>query len=148
LPADLDTYILAGNEVGLGTYTDFAAGIYSFSTPSGNISCGLLVYNYPTVLCRIGENSWPPITTPTCEANAPWFPNWAHADANGVTHGFCDPEGYFTMPGKVLPYGSTISTSSIARRSEPAFLACSLPGTGNGFAIARTMLHTYGHVKP
>jgi hypothetical protein len=52
------------------------------------------------------------------------------------------------MPGNVLPYGKTISNGSIACRSESAFLACAHLASGNGFAIARAILHTYGTVLP
>jgi hypothetical protein len=52
------------------------------------------------------------------------------------------------MPGNVLPYGSTISNGSVACRSESAFLACAHLSSGNGFAIARAIFHTYGTVQP
>jgi hypothetical protein len=50
------------------------------------------------------------------------------------------------MPGNVLPYGSTISNGSVACRSESVFLSCAHLASGNGFVIAKAILHTYGTV--
>src|SRR5262245_21319332 len=156
MPTDLDAYIRAGGTVTLHTYIDMTSGLYSFSTPSGNISCGL-INNSPEFVCGISESSWPSTASRTCEGNSLWVPNWVTLDATGVTRGACSPESHFTMHGIVLPYGSTISVeilgygsnpgSTTACRSESAFLACALLGTGNGFAIAKAVYHTYGHVN-
>jgi hypothetical protein len=143
-PANLVTYIQGGSAVSTATYTDSYGTLASFSTPSGNISCGFALTD-SWVLCWIGTNSWPSIPKPTCN-EGDWGPNWVNASGDGVKRGACLSEQPFPMPGMVLPYGRSISNGSIECRSESAFLACANLSTSNGFAIAKAIYHTYGTV--
>ena len=142
--ADLITYIQAGNELSPETYADEYGVQASFSTPSGNISCGS-AFADSWVLCWVGENTWPSIPTPTCEVGD-WGDNWVTVSNEGVKRGACLSEQPFPMPGEVLPYGSSVSIGDSACRSESTFLACVNVGTGNGFVISKAIYHTYGPI--
>jgi hypothetical protein len=143
-PADLIVYVLATPQM---TFSDYQNGglTPSFSTPSGNISCGLFGAQL-AVLCLVKENSWPSVPDQACEDAGDWTTSSVAASGEGVKRGDCFSEQPFPMPGTVLPYGRTISDSFVACRSEPDFLACANLSTGNGFAISKTSYHTYGTV--
>ena len=145
-PADLLAYIQAGSPVNLATYG--GSPIASFSTPSGNISCGLFGPSSAAVLCFIDENSWPSVPAQMCNDFGDWTDHSLTTSSSGVRRGGCVSEQPFPMPAKVLPYGSTISNGSVACRSESVFLACAHLASGNGFVIARAIFHTYGTVLP
>jgi len=141
--ADLETYIKAGTAVSPSAYADSVNALASFSTPSGNISCGFPLVG-PWVMCWINQNSWPSVPPVSCKIGD-WNPTWVTASSDGVKRGACTSEQPFPMPGKVLPYGSTISSGPVTCRSESAFLACAHVGVA-GFAIAKTIYQTYGPV--
>jgi hypothetical protein len=143
-PANLVAYIQAGHELSPETYADASGTLVSFSTPSGNISCGFAITD-SWVMCWIKENWWPSIAASTCDVGD-WGPNWVTASSDGVKRGACLSEQPYPMPGEVLPYGSTISIGSIGCRSESTFLACAHLGTRNGFVISKATYHTYGPV--
>jgi hypothetical protein len=143
-PADLLAFIKAGSSVSLATYG--GSPVASFTTPSGNISCGVFGPTSAAVLCFIVEDSWPSVPAQTCNDFGGWTDKSVTAATSGVRRGDCFSEQPFPMPASVLPYGSTISNGSTACRSESAFLACAHLGSGNGFVIARAIFHTYGTV--
>lgn len=145
-PADLLAYIQAGSPVSLATYG--GSPIASFSTPSGNISCGLFGPDSAAAVCFINENSWPTVAAQMCNDHGDWTDRVLSASSGGVRRGACMSEQPFPMPGNVLAYGGAISNGSVACRSESAFLACAHLASGNGFVIARAVLHTYGTVLP
>ena len=144
--ADLLAYIQAGSPVSLATYG--GSPVAAFSTPSGNISCGVFGPSSAAVLCFIQANSWPSVTALTCNDFGDWTDRSLTASGSGVRRGDCFSEQPFPMPGTVLAYGSTISNGSVACRSESVFLACAHLASGNGFVIARAIFHTYGTVQP
>jgi hypothetical protein len=121
--------------------------VASFSTPSGNISCGLFGSTIAAALCFVDQNSWPSVAAQTCSHFGDWTDHSLRASASGVLRGDCFSEQPFTMPGKVLPYGSKISNGAVACRSESAFLACAHLASGNGFVISKAIFHTYGTVQ-
>jgi hypothetical protein len=141
-------YIKAGSPVGLASYESSGSSVASFSTPSGNISCGVFGSSISAALCFIQANSWPSVPAQTCSHFGDWTDHSLRASSGGVLRGDCFSEQPFTMPGKVLPYGSTISNGSVGCRSESAFLACAHLASGNGFVISKAILHTYGTVLP
>jgi hypothetical protein len=143
--ADLLAYIQAGSPVSLAAYG--GSPVASFSTPSGNISCGLFGSTIAAALCFINQNSWPSVAAQTCSAFGDWTDRSLNASSGGVRRGDCFSEQPFTMPGNVLPYGSKISNGSVACRSESAFLACAHLASGNGFVISKAIFHTYGTVQ-
>jgi hypothetical protein len=145
-PTDLISYIQAGSPISIASYTSNTQA--SFSTPSGNISCGLWTAGGATVLCFIKEDTWPPITAQACNDFGDFTDRSVAAFADGVRRGDCFSEAPFTFPGKVMPYGSTISNGSVACRSESWFLACAHLPTGNGFVISRAIYHPYGTLLP
>ncbi len=144
--ADLIAYVQAGSPASIASYT--TNGAASFSTPSGNISCGLFSLGGATVLCFVEENSWPPVAAQACNDAGDFTDRSVAASLEGVRRGGCFSEAPFPMPGKVLPYGSTISNGPVACRSESGFLACAHLATGNGFVISRAIFHTYGTILP
>jgi len=144
--ADLIAYIQNGTERSPDNYADEYGGMVSFSTPSGNISCGFAITD-TWVMCWVDKNSWPTIAAKTCE-DGDWNANWVTAAKGGVKRGACLSEQPFPMPGEVLPYGSFLSIGQIACRSEATFLACANLPTGNGFVVSKATLQTYGPALP
>ena len=144
-PADLVAYIKAGSPVGVAKYG--GSPVASFSTPSGNISCGVFGPSSAAVLCFIDANSWPTVPAQTCSHFGDWTDHSLTTSSSGVRRGDCFSEQPFPRPGNVLPYGSTISNGSVACRSESAFLACAHLASGNGFIIAKAIFRTYGTVQ-
>ena len=140
---DLVAYIMAAPQVDFSEYQN--GGVTpSFTTPSGNISCGLFEEEV-LVSCFIEENSWPAVSAQACE-DGEWTDVGVRASASGVERGGCYSEQPFLYPATVLPYGKTISDTFEACRSESAFLACVNLSSGNGFVLAKTIYHTYGTV--
>jgi hypothetical protein len=144
--ADLLAYIQAGSPVSLATYG--GSPVASFSTPSGNISCGVFGPNSAAALCFIDQNSWPSVPAQTCSHFGDWTDHSLTTSSSGVRRGDCFSEQPFPRPGNVLPYGNKISNGSVACRSESAFLACVHLASGNGFVIARAIFRTYGAMLP
>jgi hypothetical protein len=140
---DLVAYIMAASQVDFSKYTNDGV-TPSFTTPSGNISCGLFEEER-LVSCFIEENSWPAVSAQACE-DGEWTDVGVRASASGVERGGCYSEQPFLYPATALPYGATISDTFTACRSESAFLACVNLSSGNGFVIAKTIYHTYGTV--
>jgi hypothetical protein len=142
--ANLVSYIESANELSPETYVDAYDTFISFSTPSGNISCGFALGDN-WVACWVDENSWPSVPEKACE-DGEWVPDWVEASNAGVRRGACLSEQPFPMPGEVLPYGSSVYIGAIGCRSEATYLACANMSTGNGFVISKAIYHTYGPV--
>jgi hypothetical protein len=144
--AELLAFIQAGSPANISSYG--GTPIASFSTPSGNLMCGLFGSPSAAAMCFAQADSWPALTSPGCNDFGDWTPNEVVAATSGVRRGACFSEQPFPMPGNVLPYGKTLSNGLVACRSESAFLACAHLSTGNGFVISRAIYHTYGTVLP
>jgi len=143
--ADLVAYIKAGSPVNLAAYG--GSPVASFDTPSGNISCGVFGSSIGAALCFIDANSWPTVAAQTCSHFGDWTDHSVTTGTSGVRRGDCFSEQPFPRPGKVLPYGSTISNGTVACRSEATFLACAHLASGNGYVIAKAIFRTYGTVQ-
>lgn len=118
-------------------------GSVQFTTPSGNITCGMAgPATTASVSCLVAEASYP---TPDKPADCPL--NWAATAlsiAAGRAHrGLCLGGAPFPPVSSVLPYGSTLRYGPIACRSDAAYLACADVDTGHGFEVSRTVVKTY-----
>jgi hypothetical protein len=119
------------------------AGITEFSTPSGNISCGMTgAADTVSLACDVSRHAYAAPPKPaSCHLN--WGAGWLSIDAEKVVQGLCLGGPPFDPVSSVLPYGSTLRHGSLACRSESAFLACADLTSGHGFAVNRTTLKTY-----
>jgi hypothetical protein len=149
--ATLVAYVRAGRPVagadfgmgasGPGQPMTATPGIEEFSTPSGNISCGILGTG-TEVMCSVKDYSYPTPPRPAdCHLN--YAPGWVSLSSSGVTRSLCLGGPPFPPVSRTLAYGSTLSDGPMTCRSEAAFLACADTGTGHGFAVSRTTLTTY-----
>lgn len=116
-------------------------GVDEFTTPSGNISCGILGSGVQ-VTCSVKDYSFATPPRPAnCQLN--YAPGWVSLDSSGVTRSLCLGGPPFAPISRTLSYGSTLSEGQLSCRSEAAFLACADTGTGHGFVVNRTVLTTY-----
>ncbi len=150
---ELVDFVSSGAPVALATYG--GDPIASFSTPSGNISCGVFGAPSDAVLCYVNEvTGWPPAATLACNDHGDWVPNKISVSTEGNLRGGCISEQSFPVPAPVLPYGSTITnnTGTVACRSDAAFLACVRYATlalddASGFLASREFYTTFGTVR-
>jgi hypothetical protein len=118
-------------------------GITEFTTPSGNISCGMTgSAGSVSLACDVLQHAYAVPTKPaSCQLN--WGSGWLSLEVGKVVQGLCLGGPPFDPVSTVLPYGSTLRHGSLACRSDSAFLACADVTTGHGFAVNRTTLKTY-----
>lgn len=149
----LDTYVQAGTASANGRYQQGSAasgqpmqptpGIVEFTTPSGNISCGMIgPAGTATLACEVLQHAYAAPPRPaSCHLN--WGSGWLSIETHTVVRGLCLGGPPFDPISSVLPYGSTLRQGTVACRSESAFLACADVNSGHGFAVNRTTLDTY-----
>ena len=134
----------AGYEVGAagsGEPMQPTAGEAEFTTPSGNISCGLALEGVG-VMCSVSSYTYPTPSRPaSCHLN--YAAGWISLDPSGVSRGLCLGGPPFPPVSHTLAYGSTLASGRVACRSEAAFLACADTRSGHGFVVSRSELHTY-----
>jgi hypothetical protein len=150
--AALVRYVRAGRPVAVagyqrGTYASgqpmrATPGIAEFTTPSGNIACGIVgPGSIAQVSCSVARFSYPtPAKPATCHLN--YAPGWVSLDSRGVTRAQCLGGPPFAPVSRTLPYGTTLRQGSFACRSGSAYLACVDLRTGHGFTVNRTTLRT------
>lgn len=149
----LGAFVLGGTSLAAGAYQRGASqrgqpmqptpGIVEFTTPSGNISCGMTgSARQVSLACDVIQHAYPlPPRPASCHLN--WGSGWLSIGAGRVAQGMCLGGPPFDPVSSVLPYGSRLRHGSLACRSESAFLACADVRTGHGFAVNRTTLKTY-----
>jgi hypothetical protein len=125
------------------------AGIIEFTTPSGNIACGLDTAvpgggaaSALSLACVVTSfaGATPPKPS-SCTLN--WAPSWFSIENGRVTRGLCLGGPPFDPISPALPYGSTLRSGELACRSDAGFLACVDLTTRHGFAVNRTTATTY-----
>ena len=128
-------------------------GVTEFSTPSGNIACGMFGATGATgatggaagageVACTVARFSFSTPPKPaSCQMN--WGASWLSIQSGQVVRGLCLGGPPFAPISTVLPYGSTIAHGSLTCRSESAFLACADTSSGHGFAVDRATARIY-----
>ncbi|MBN9621092.1 MAG: hypothetical protein J0H43_15410 [Actinobacteria bacterium] len=155
LPADaaaLVTFVQGGKVVAASSYERGAyatgqpmqstPGVAEFTTPSGNIACGITGTGSSEVACQVRQHSYPDPPKPaSCTLN--WASGWLSLGADGVTRGLCLGGPPFASVSNVLPYGSTIGVATMSCRVETEYLACADLTTGHGFAVSRSEYQTY-----
>jgi hypothetical protein len=118
-------------------------GIAEFTTPSGNIVCGMMgAASTVSVTCLVIQHTYPTPPTPSsCHLN--WVASSLSILSGEVSRGLCLGGEPFDPISTVLPYGSTLRHGSLACRSESAFLSCVDLATRHGFAVNRAEVRTY-----
>jgi hypothetical protein len=152
-PESLISYVRAGIATPAGRYEQGAAQPGApmrptpqetlFTTPSGNIACGLTgAARDVTVECEVRHYSFAAPRRPsTC--NLEWGAGWIGIADGSTTQGLCLGGPPFPPVSRTLPYGSTITRGTLGCRSEPGFLACADLSDGHGFAVDRSAVRVY-----
>ncbi len=116
-------------------------GTLQFTTPSGNIHCGILGPD-PEVVCDVERYSYATPPRPaSCELN--YAPGYISLLSSGVKQSLCLGGPPINSVSHTLSYGTTLVQGRLACRSEAAFLACADTGTAHGFVVSRTSLYAY-----
>jgi hypothetical protein len=151
--SSLATFVQAGAAAAKSTYEQGSAergqpmhptpGIVEFTTPSGNVSCGIIgSASTASLACEVLQHAYAAAPRPaSCRLN--WGSGWLSIETHKVVRGLCLGGPPFDPISSVLPYGATLQQGTLTCRSESAFLACADVSTGHGFAVNRTTLKTY-----
>jgi hypothetical protein len=90
-----------------------------FTTPSGNIACGITVAGAAEVSCAVTGPDYPPPHKPrNCHLN--FAPGWLNLTARNVTRGQCLGGLPFPPVSHLLPYGYSIQLGQMSCRSDAA----------------------------
>lgn len=119
-----------------------APGLTNFTTPSGNVQCGIWAGGSPAgqVGCQ-AVTSVQPVDGPMC-TNAPNDKYAVRVDDAG-SHHLCTTQGIYTSPApRVLEYGEVLSTSGVVCSSDVDF-GVTCWGTAGAFMFARDWNETF-----
>ncbi|WAH95434.1 hypothetical protein [Arthrobacter sp. MMS18-M83] len=113
--------------------TNFGTGYY-FTSPSGNLLCGIR----PDFLNAVGcEANSVVANLPRCDdprGNAPMI----SLTSAGAVDATCTNQGVFVVPGaKVLQYGQEIHVGTFSCQSQESGITCREAHTGNAFLASR-----------
>lgn len=114
---------------------EYGSSIAAFTSPSGNISCGILDGNAG---CLVFDNSWD-VPPPDEYCDATW--GGSVEVENGPGRLTC--VGGLLADGPALPYGYEIEFGPILCRSEESGVTCDNQETGHGFKINRASFNLY-----
>jgi hypothetical protein len=128
--------VLLFGVTGLGAAIPRSAAddVYSFSSPSGNIVCGI---SAESVTCDIGDHTYTPPPRPDiCQGG------WAdriNLSADGPAPGFgrCHTDTAIRPGLPILNYGDSVQRGSIVCSSAFDGITCATSATGHSFRISR-----------
>jgi hypothetical protein len=108
-----------------------ASAAVSFHSPSGNIRCVIAPKTYTR--CDITSRAWRPPPKPrTCEFD---WGNTLEVGLRGRGKFGCVSDAI--DPGRVLPYGESITRGRFRCRSRTSGMRCVNTRNGHGFALSR-----------
>jgi hypothetical protein len=111
-----------------------AGGATYFETPSGNITCFLLSYDFHAVDCVVQKRDFADPPRPS-DCNLDWAPQFSlNRDSS---YGVCRGDVDGTPTHTVLAYGGTAVNGPITCTSEVTGLSCTNDKTSHGFTISR-----------
>ena len=114
---------------------EYGSSIAAFTSPSGNISCGILDGNAG---CLVFDNSWD-VPPPDEYCDATW--GGSVEVENGPGRLTC--VGGLLADGPALPYGYEIEHGPILCRSDETGVTCDNLTTGHGFKVSRASFDLY-----
>ncbi len=114
---------------------EYGSSIAAFTSPSGNISCGILDGNAG---CLVFDNSWD-VPPPDEYCDATW--GGSVEVENGPGRLTC--VGGLLADGPALPYGYEIEHGPILCRSDETGVTCDNLTTGHGFKVNRASFNLY-----
>ena len=110
-------------------------GHLGFRSPTGNVWCDMSPDGWAA--CMIGEHSWEMPDDGTCELD--FVSGFVQVGDDGVTQGYCGGD-VPVMPGKVLPYGQSLSLGSVTCTSMESGVRCAFGRPSYAFALSREKL--------
>ncbi len=138
---ELVAYILAGRRVNAAPYAG-GERVTIFTLPSNNISCYLWAGD--VITCQIKNASWPPVPETDCYSGY-FDQHLIWMDDGYIQQGDCsDMVLPVTLPGKILPYGSSVfypyenyyGVDNTACRAERIGIACADMVRHTGFFMS------------
>ena len=110
-------------------------GHLGFRSPTGNVWCDMSPDGWAA--CMIGEHSWEMPDDGTCELD--FVSGFVQVGDDGVTQGYCGGD-VPVIPGKVLPYGQSLSLGSVTCTSMESGVRCAFGRPSYAFALSREKL--------
>lgn len=114
-----------------------ASAAVSFHSPSGNIRCVIAAKTYTR--CDITSRDWRPPPKPrTCEFD---WSNTLEVGLRGRGKFGCVSDAI--DPGRILPYGESITRGRFRCRSRTSGMRCVNTRNGHGFALSRQRVRRF-----
>ena len=110
-------------------------GHLGFRSPTGNVWCDMSPDGWAA--CMIGEHTWEMPDDGACELD--FVAGFVQVGDDGVTQGYCGGD-VPVMPGKVLPYGQSLSLGSVTCTSMESGVRCAFARPSYAFALSREKL--------
>lgn len=110
-------------------------GHLGFRSPTGNVWCDMSPDGWAA--CMIGEHTWEMPDDGACELD--FVAGFVQVGDDGVTQGYCGGD-VPVIPGKVLPYGQSLSLGSVTCTSMESGVRCAFGRPSYAFALSREKL--------
>lgn len=110
-------------------------GHLGFRSPTGNVWCDMSPDGWAA--CMIGEHTWEMPDDGACELD--YLAGFVQVGDDGVTQGYCGGD-VPVIPGKVLPYGQSLSLGSVTCTSMESGVRCAFARPSYAFALSREKL--------
>jgi len=110
-------------------------GHLGFRSPTGNVWCDMSPDGWAA--CMIGEHTWEMPDDGACELD--FVAGFVQVADDGVTQGYCGGD-VPVIPGKVLPYGQSLSLGSVTCTSMESGVRCAFGRPSYAFALSREKL--------
>ena len=110
-------------------------GHLGFRSPTGNVWCDMSPDGWAA--CMIGEHTWEMPDDGACELD--FVAGFVQVGDDGVTQGYCGGD-VPVMPGKVLPYGQSLSLGSVTCTSMESGVRCAFARPFYAFVLSREKL--------
>lgn len=110
-------------------------GHLGFRSPTGNVWCDMSPDGWAA--CMIGEHTWEMPDDGACELD--YLAGFVQVGDDGVTQGYCGGD-VPVIPGKVLPYGQSLSLGSVTCTSMESGVRCAFGRPSYAFALSREKL--------
>jgi len=110
-------------------------GHLGFRSPTGNVWCDMSPDGWAA--CMIGEHTWEMPDDGACELD--FVVGFVRVGDDGVTQGYCGGD-VPVIPGKVLPYGQSLSLGSVTCTSMESGVRCAFARPFYAFVLSREKL--------
>ncbi|MGV0715828.1 hypothetical protein ABQE93_10520 [Mycolicibacterium sp. XJ662] len=119
-------------------------GFFTFTTPSGNITCTWEQTGGDRLICGLKARSSEPTPRPaSCEDYLAWNTNHVTLTAAGAVDGVCTGGAQVPSAANELQYGLALIAGDYGCLSEEAGVTCVNIESGSGFFVSREQFIAY-----